>query len=137
MGGLDRLRYWRGHKPLIGRNDQLTIALLSGLALAYLSVSTLSKSDFRGTGIDIDRADRLHVDFQIDVNRANWPELTVLPGIGATLARRMVRSRQTEGPFHNAEELVRVRGIGPGKVARIRPYLVGWVRLEGSSRAEP
>ena len=115
-----------GRKPLIGRYDQVTIAWLGGLALVCLGIATWSKSDLRGTAVDIDKTRRLEVDFRVDLNHADWPELTMLPGIGITLARRIVRSRQTEGPFHNAAELMRVKGVGPVKMARMRPYLVGW-----------
>ncbi|HHK42337.1 MAG TPA: helix-hairpin-helix domain-containing protein, partial [Planctomycetaceae bacterium] len=32
--------------------------------------------------------------YQVDINRASWPELTLLPGIGPTLAKRIVAERQ-------------------------------------------
>jgi len=56
----------------------------------------------------------------IDVNRAAAVELEALPGIGPTLARRIVESRQREGPFLAPEDLLRVRGIGPRSLERIR-----------------
>ena len=61
--------------------------------------------------------------FEVDINSASWPELTQLPEIGETLARRIVENRNTEGPFHCPEDLIRVRGIGEKKLAQIRPYL--------------
>jgi competence protein ComEA len=73
--------------------------------------------------IEIDRAPRETVQFQLDVNEADWPEFTVLPGIGETLARRIVESREREGRFADVEDLRRVRGIGPKTLEEIRPYL--------------
>ncbi len=73
--------------------------------------------------IEIDRAPRGTAQFQIDINDADWPEFSVLPGVGETLARRIVESRATEGRFADIEELRRVRGIGPKTLERIKPYL--------------
>ena len=63
------------------------------------------------------------VRFQLDVNQADWPEISVLPDVGETLARRIVESRALDGPFADLDELQRVRGIGPKTLERIRPYL--------------
>lgn len=52
----------------------------------------------------------------VDVNRASLAELTSLPRIGPALARRIVHGR----PFEHLESLVRVRGIGPATVERLR-----------------
>jgi len=61
--------------------------------------------------------------FVTDVNHAPWPELTLLPGIGPSLAQRIVASRENEGKFNRPEDLLRVRGIGPKTLMAIRPYL--------------
>lgn len=56
----------------------------------------------------------------VDLNRASAKELTALPGIGPTLAERIVRDREARGPFRSVEDLARVRGIGPRTVDRLR-----------------
>jgi len=61
--------------------------------------------------------------FQVDVNRAGAAELALLPGIGATLAERIIESRQQQGPFQEPAQLERVIGIGPVKSKQIAPYL--------------
>jgi competence protein ComEA len=78
----------------------------------------------RGDVIDLDRASRREVLFQLDVNRAGEAELALLPNIGKVLAERIVRHRQTEGPFADLDELLQVKGIGPKTLARIKPYLL-------------
>ena len=57
------------------------------------------------------------------MNEADWPELSQLPGVGETLAQRIVESRETAGAFVDNEDLQRVRGIGPRTFERIKPYL--------------
>ena len=71
-----------------------------------------------------DRDAPLSSRFQVDINAADWPELTQLPGVGPALAHRIVESRQTFGPFRDQNDLRRVRGIGPNVLEQIRPYLL-------------
>ena len=60
---------------------------------------------------------------RIDPNRASESELTRLPGIGPALAERIVTDRERRGVFASPEALLRVRGIGPKTLDRIRGYL--------------
>jgi hypothetical protein len=56
----------------------------------------------------------------VDLNRADLAELRSLPGIGPKIARRIVEGR----PYAEVDEVVRVRGIGPKTLERLRPRLV-------------
>ncbi len=56
----------------------------------------------------------------IDLNRADGPELERLPGVGPSTARRIVEYRTKHGNFAAVDSLVRVGGIGPATVARLR-----------------
>lgn len=59
----------------------------------------------------------------LDINTADIQALEALPGIGPTLAARIVADREAHGPFRTAEELRRVAGIGPKRWERIRPLV--------------
>jgi len=48
----------------------------------------------------------------------------LLPEIGESLAKRIVESRDADGPFADHDDLQRVRGIGPKTLDRVRPYLL-------------
>lgn len=52
---------------------------------------------------------------KIDINRAQAWLLEALPGIGPTLAQRIVDYRNENGPFERIEELKGVEGIGQAK----------------------
>lgn len=55
----------------------------------------------------------------IDLNAASAAELEELPGIGQSLAARIVEYRQANGPFASVEDLRKVRGIGASLYAQI------------------
>lgn len=59
------------------------------------------------------------VDRRVSINAASTSELETLPGIGPTLAARIVADR----PFHRIDDLERVRGIGPATMGRLRDRL--------------
>jgi competence protein ComEA len=110
-------------RPLLARMDQAAVAALVITALASAGLYWIVHGGATGRLIEIDRGSPRIVHFQVDINEADWPELTVLPGIGETLARRIVESRQIEGPFADVDQLQRVRGIGPKTLEQMRPFL--------------
>jgi competence protein ComEA len=61
---------------------------------------------------------------KIDPNTATARELEALPGIGPSLARRVLDAREKGVRFRAPRDLSRVRGIGPRTVERLAPYLL-------------
>jgi competence protein ComEA len=57
---------------------------------------------------------------KVNVNTADAPELTRLPGIGDVLAARIVAYRSAHGPFRTLDDLVAVKGIGPSTLSGFR-----------------
>lgn len=55
----------------------------------------------------------------IDINSATAAELTLLPGIGDSLAGAIVAYRSENGAFMSLEQLMEVPGIGKGRFAAI------------------
>ena len=62
-------------------------------------------------------------DLRVPINTAPASELQKLPGIGPTLAERIVAFREQSGGFLTVEQLLEVKGIGPAKLARMRPFV--------------
>ena len=74
--------------------------------------------------IDVDRAPPRTAVFEVDLNRATWPELIQLPGIGEVTARAIIDERNTHGPYADLDDLrKRVRGVGPRLIEQIGPYV--------------
>ena len=71
------------------------------------------------------RAPTTTVPLIIDINAATADDFDRLPGVGPTIARAIVEHRKRNGPFASVDELLAVRGIGPAKLAEMRP----WVRV--------
>ncbi|MBQ2785899.1 MAG: helix-hairpin-helix domain-containing protein [Oscillospiraceae bacterium] len=59
----------------------------------------------------------------IDINTATFSQLQTLPGIGPTLAQRIIDYRQQNGPFSSIGDLINVSGIGEGKLEAIIDYI--------------
>jgi comEA protein len=59
----------------------------------------------------------------INLNTASVSDLDALPGVGPARAQAIVRHREAHGPFLSVESLVRVPGIGPAALARLRPLV--------------
>ena len=59
----------------------------------------------------------------VDINRADSVSLLNLPGIGPSLAGRILAYRKRHGPFERVEQLVKVRGIGPVTMAKLHGHV--------------
>lgn len=63
------------------------------------------------------------VRFPIDINTAAMEDFTALPGIGETIARRIVAYRDEHGAFETLADLLNVEGIGQKKLENILDYI--------------
>jgi competence ComEA-like helix-hairpin-helix protein len=56
----------------------------------------------------------------LDLNHASVEEIARLPGVGPSLARRIIEERERRGRFDSPEGLRSVLGLGPRKLAALR-----------------
>lgn len=59
----------------------------------------------------------------ININKATETELETLPGIGASLASRIVEYRKQNGNFSSIEDIKNVSGIGDSKYLNIKDFI--------------
>ena len=59
----------------------------------------------------------------VDVNAASATDLAKVPGIGKTLAARIVEVRERDGAYASLDELLDVAGMTQGRLTRAEPYL--------------
>lgn len=68
---------------------------------------------------------------KVDLNTADAATLETLPGIGAATARAIVSAR----PFASVDDLERVSGIGPAKIADLRDKVMVSPKASSSSQS--
>lgn len=59
---------------------------------------------------------------RLDPNIASLAELELIPGLGKKLAGELIRVRR-ENPLQGLEDVARIKGFGPKKLALIEPWL--------------
>jgi competence protein ComEA len=98
--------------PLVARAEQVVLVVL---ALAVVVGVLWRAADYWRIG-----AEPIEVvpppegpTFRINVNQADWVTLSLIPGVGKTLAKAIVDERQKDGgKFESLDDLKKVRGIG-------------------------
>ena len=59
----------------------------------------------------------------ININKASIDEIQKLPGIGASLANRIIKYREETGKFKDIEDIKNVSGIGENKFEQIKDLI--------------
>lgn len=73
-----------------------------------------------GDGAPPTGAQALALGLKLDLNAASEAELAQLPGVGRSLARKLVEAREVQGRFASWAEVDAVSGVGPGKLEALQ-----------------
>jgi len=82
-----------------------------------------ASANLSGLEIYVPGANEAQAAQKVDINRADAWLLDALPGIGETLAQRIVDYHTKNGPFRNIEELLKVPGIGTSVYDKIKSLI--------------
>jgi len=108
------------------RTLTLTVAtLLAGTGLAQAAEpAALVDAQTEGAAESPDRFDAAAVvEGQVNINTASSAELELLPGIGPSIAARIISYRE-QHKFEQRNHIMRVKGIGQKTFAKIKDHLV-------------
>lgn len=61
---------------------------------------------------------------KVNINTATQSELENLPGIGPSIASKIIEYREKNGKFKKIEDLQNIKGIGDAKLGNIKEYIV-------------
>ena len=70
-----------------------------------------------------DRGEKIVLDDKINPNADTAVSMARLPSLGAAKSKAIVEYRQNGNVFESADDLDKVKGIGPKTIESARPYL--------------
>lgn len=105
-----------------------SLILLTVAALSLIMESPVATTRLENDGRNEDRAIGAAAR-GIDPNTATWAELALLPGLGESVAKRIIETREERKShdvwpaFQQPEDLLLVKGIGEKTLSRMRRLL--------------
>jgi hypothetical protein len=102
-------------------STQAFVGLL-GLYLALVLSAAVGR--WGAPGIPGPSTSKLSTGMRVDPNTADAATLELLPGVGPGIAEHIVEAREGGMVFRDAQDLKRVKFIGPSLVQRVGPWTV-------------
>jgi competence protein ComEA len=115
------------------RTDQIVVATLLVALVVLLTIHWLRLSRWGTAEIELTSQQPREYFYSLDINSASWVEWAQLDGIGEKLAKRIVADREERGPFRDATDVGRVRGIHARQLESMKPFLRGGTATEVAS----
>jgi len=104
----------------------LVLLLIALLATLLVGIVQRTSSPKGGVALDASGGALRH---RIELNTASEEQLTLVPGIAAVRARKIVEYRRKQGCFGVIDELADIDGFDKALVKRLRRYL--YIRTSG------
>lgn len=106
-----------GHRP-----EGTAVVLLSSTAPVEVSEEAQPEAEEASLSAESAESADSNGIVPIDLNTATAEQLMEVPGIGETIAGRILDYRETVGSFKTVDELLNVSGIGEKTLEKMRPY---------------
>jgi competence ComEA-like helix-hairpin-helix protein len=106
----------------VSRTESRVLIVLAALALIAMGIRTAHHYGWGRDPVAVVPSGAASLP-PIDLNKATWQDLTLLPGIGEVRARRIVAYRERVGEIRDPGELAGISGISAALIERIRPRI--------------
>lgn len=117
--------------------DQTFVTVFVAVFLVLVGYHWATLGGWGMQPIEVDRLPERQYDFRIDINSASWVEWTQIEGIGEATANKIIADRDTNGAFKSIDDLLRVKGIGPKTLEKMRPFLREPNETSASAKVTP
>jgi competence ComEA-like helix-hairpin-helix protein len=107
----------------ISKREFLVLCILFSMLFVAVLIKTFFDYHIGSRDIELLYKNPEEFQVQLDINRAEWYELTALPQIGEKRAKAIVEYRQNNRPFNSLEDLLDVKGINPAILEEIKTYI--------------
>jgi len=109
-------------QALIARGEQAVLVVLALVVVAGVAYRAITYLRLGREPLEVVPA--APPTYRVNVNTADWVKLLLVPGLGESLAKRIVALRDERGGrFEHLDDLLAVRGIAEKKLANLRPFL--------------
>ena len=89
---------------------------------ARLAYDTSKRKGLNSSESSTENDSKLQIEI-ININTAEKHNLVKLPKIGPVTAERIIRFRDDYGPFKSFDDLLKVKGIGPKTLEKLKPQI--------------
>lgn len=108
---------FKNRRKIVTKRNYLKHCLVVSLVLAFVvSFSMAASASTPGSPAKAPAKSAAQL---VNINTADTAQLSSLPGIGPSLAQRIVKYRKESGAFKTPQDLGKVKGIGEKKLAKI------------------
>lgn len=113
----------RSADPAAGKEPPATTASKSPAATPSSAPADSSAAPEAAKSDKVPKPEKPALPAKVNLNTATAAELELLPGIGPSLAQRIIDHRQKSGKFRTVAELDKVKGIGPKTIEKLKPLV--------------
>ena len=89
---------------------------------ARLAYDTSKRKGLNSSESSTENDSKPHTEI-ININTAKKQNLVKLPKIGTVTAERIIQFRDDYGPFKSIDDLLKVKGIGPKTLEKLKPQI--------------
>lgn len=117
----------------VEKEEDVTVPMYSTVkdVLEHVQLLTEADTSSLNPSMILKDADILNIPFckntdemqRISINTASLIELQKIPGIGPSLAQRIIDFREQEGLFQAITDLMHVKGIGEAKFEKMKDFV--------------